>query len=149
MTHTLTIFGEILSHKNEKAAVMARRRKDTAKGKAGTQYAKVVTKSVAKESMNRAAMQIPGELRDLKLQHPDLDVYFVVGRLNVDRDNILSSVLDLLVEYGVLADDNVAQFNGAVTLHPAMLRENGWETTILLKEGNYIVNSPAKGSDES
>lgn len=137
MQYELRIIGEILSHKNQKAAVMARRRHDTAKGKAGTPYAKVVTKSVAKESMNRAAMQIPGELRDLKLEHPDLDVQFVVGRENVDRDNILSSILDLMVHYGVLSSDSVAKCNGTIVLHPAIVRKNEWEITINLKENTH------------
>ena len=132
MKYEITILGELPSHKNEKVATRRKRKKDTAKGVAGTTYMGIRTKSAVKDAMDRAGLQIPGELRDLKLRHPDIEMFCVVGREDVDTDNIFSTVLDILVKYGVLADDNCRHCNGTKTSHPAKIVPNEWETLILL-----------------
>ncbi len=127
--YELEILGELPSHKNEKQGVIRTRTRDTAKGSAGSTYAGVMTKPDVKLILQRAAMQIPGELRDLKLRHPEMVVHFTVAREDVDRDNIFSTVLDMLYDYGVIADDNVRHFNGVVKLMPAIVGEE-WKTWI-------------------
>ena len=133
MTYEIVLLGEVVASKNEKMAVMRKRKSDTAKGVAGSHYAGIALKPAAKESMDRIAMQIPGELRDLKLRHPRIEFNFVVGRINVDRDNIVSTVLDLLVLYGVMENDSVASCNNMIVIHPAHLRPDEWETRIVLE----------------
>lgn len=72
------------------------------------------------EAMDRLGIQIPPDVRDLQLKHPDLDVTFAVTDGKKDRDNSLTTIIDLLVRYGVIAQDNIAQFNGTITVHPAI-----------------------------
>lgn len=73
--------------------------------------------------LDRLAMQIPGQYRDLKLESPIVDFFFCYVKANWDRDNAAQALTDLLVEYGVLANDNIRRFNGTVTIHPAVLSD--------------------------
>lgn len=116
----LEFLGETVSTKNQKMPVLRRT------GKAG-----IAIKPEARLARDRLASQIPGYLRDLNLQHPDVDVYFWVGRKRVDRDNIWSTICDLLVTYGVLSGDSVKHLNGRITLHPAVIGED-WRTLVIL-----------------
>jgi len=68
-------------------------------------------------------IQIPAYLRGLNLEHPDIEVSVYVSNLKQDRDNMLTTILDILVESGVLADDSVAHCNGRITLLPAVKSE--------------------------
>jgi Holliday junction resolvase RusA-like endonuclease len=134
MKYELTLFGELPSHKNEKVATLRKRKKDTKKGVAGSTYMGIRTKSAVKDAMDRAGLQIPGDMRDLKLRHPKIEFYFKVARVNVDRDNIVSTVLDLLVRYGVLENDSISSCNHTITIYPAMLTVDEWETRIVLED---------------
>jgi len=71
------------------------------------------------EQLGRLAVQIPSYARDLKLEHPSIDVYFYFERQNWDRTNAWQTIEDLLVEYGVLANDNIRRANGTIVIHPA------------------------------
>lgn len=51
--------------------------------------------------------------------HPALRVQLCVTWRGADRDNKLSTVLDVLVEAGVLKNDNIANCNGLLELLPA------------------------------
>jgi Holliday junction resolvase RusA-like endonuclease len=57
------------------------------------------------------------------LEHPKLTVQFFVRDQRADRDNKLSTLLDVLQEAGVLVDDNIRRCNGVITLLPAIVRE--------------------------
>lgn len=70
--------------------------------------------------LDRLALQIPGEYRDLKLESPHLEWNFTYARANWDLDNAKTTVLDLLVQYGVLMNDNIKRLNGGETTHPAV-----------------------------
>ncbi len=70
--------------------------------------------------LDRLAMQIPGYVRDLKLESPAIEFHFTYARANSDRDNAVTTCLDLLVSMGVLADDNTKRCNGLITIHPAV-----------------------------
>ena len=117
----LTFLGEVPAHKNEKMPVRRR------SGKLG-----LITKPKASLAMDRLALQIPSCIRDSKMEHPDLDIYFLVGRNTVDRDNCACALIDLCVRYGVISSDNVQHFNGTITLHPAVLGKE-WKTVLKFK----------------
>ena len=55
------------------------------------------------------------------LEHPNLTVRFYVANKRGDRDNKLSCLLDVLQEAGVIRNDNIAHFNGTITLLPAIV----------------------------
>lgn len=73
----------------------------------------------AQPEIDRLADQIPPDMRDLGLLHPDIEIWFGVTHGKGDRDGKEATVLDLLKKYGVIQDDCIAKFNGKVTIHPA------------------------------
>ena len=73
--------------------------------------------------LDRLAMQVPGECRDLRLISPSIDFYQTYTKANSDRDNCAQCILDILVGMGTLVDDNIAQCNGRITIHPAVRGE--------------------------
>lgn len=74
------------------------------------------------EALRRAIdsliMQVPPSAR-LRLEHPDIEIEFGFERMNQDRDNALTTILDVLVEAGVLLDDRTSVCNGLITILPA------------------------------
>lgn len=64
-------------------------------------------------------LQIPAEARGLELVHPDVTIQFTVPDRGRDRDNMVTSLLDVLVLAGVLKNDNIASFNGRLVIEPA------------------------------
>lgn len=77
------------------------------------------------DQLDHLAMQIPGYIRDLRLESPDLEFWFWSPRANFDRDGAITTALDLLSgsPYYVLVDDNVAHCNGTITIHPCEYAE--------------------------
>ena len=75
------------------------------------------------EAIDRLALQIPAEVRDLHLDSPDITFHFTFRKFNADRDNKVTCLLDVLVAYGVLADDNTLRCNGRITIEPAVRGE--------------------------
>jgi len=73
--------------------------------------------------LDRLAMQIPGEYRDLRMESPDLHFYFTYQKANWDTDNAMTCLIDLLVEYGVLVNDNIRRLNGLKVIHQAVKGE--------------------------
>jgi hypothetical protein len=82
--------------------------------------------------LDRLAMQIPGWARDFNLVSPDIQFQFYVRNGRSDRDSAVTTILDLLVEYGVLKNDTIASCNGTMTTHPAILADE-WRTVVTLK----------------
>jgi hypothetical protein len=76
--------------------------------------------SKLQSQLDRLALQIPVECRDLNLESPDLHFYFTYEKANWDTDNAMTSLIDLLVQYGVLANDNIRRLNGMKVIHPAV-----------------------------
>jgi hypothetical protein len=74
--------------------------------------------------LDRLAIQIPAEARDLRLRHPAIDFYFTYTIANFDRDNAVVTLMDILTGYAVLdGSDNIAHCNGTITIHPAVRGE--------------------------
>ncbi len=76
----------------------------------------------------------------MKLLHQDIEVEFSMPEGRSDRDNMLTTLLDVLCKMGVLANDTVAKCNGTIILRPAKYakeyvtrvtirpnKENGWK----------------------
>jgi Holliday junction resolvase RusA-like endonuclease len=75
--------------------------------------------SALKAELDRLEQQVPGDLRDLNLIHPDITVRFKSRSARRDRDGLLASVLDVLVRCKVLADDSIGKCNGRIIIEPA------------------------------
>lgn len=63
------------------------------------------------------------------LEHPRMRVTFYVTNQRSDRDNKLSTLMDILQRAGILKNDNIAHFNGEVTLMPAQISQE--EKTVI------------------
>ena len=90
--------------------------------------------------LDRLAVQIPPEARDLRLKHPAIDFYFTYTVANFDRDNAVVTLMDILTGYAVLdGSDNIAHCNGTITIHPAVRGE---------QDGVRIVLTPSATLDK-
>lgn len=82
--------------------------------------------------LDRLEMQVPGYARDLRLESPELEFQFYYSKANWDLDNGETTILDILVKYGVLANDNIKRLNGKRTTWPAIKAEYpGCDVTII------------------
>jgi hypothetical protein len=88
--------------------------------------------STTRQKLTSLELQVPGDVRDLKLEHPDMEWFFTYTHARIDRDNIKQTILDILVKYGVLAGDNFAHLNGLEITHPAVRGEYESIKVILL-----------------
>lgn len=113
---TLIILGKIPAKKNTKKVIKTRSGKWTA------------TYGSAQQEIDRIELQIPGEVRDLNLVHPEIEFTFSAPLQNWDRDNAVTTLLDVLVKYSVLKNDSVLQCNGKIVIHPCV--RGDWETVI-------------------
>jgi Holliday junction resolvase RusA-like endonuclease len=65
-------------------------------------------------------LQIPDEVRDLKLENPDIVIECHIPKKSwrSDRDNGYTFLQDMLVKAGVLSDDSINHCNGFIILIP-------------------------------
>lgn len=82
---------------------------------------RIVIGSDLKKELENLEMQIPAEVRDLGLIHPDIRVQFNSRSDRRDRDGLLTVILDLMVKCRVIAGDNIRNCNGTITILPAIL----------------------------
>lgn len=82
--------------------------------------------------LDSLAAQIPQAYLGLKLEHPRVSWQFTVPAARQDRDNMKTAVLDILVKAGVLANDNIARYNGLETIHPAIV-DPSQEPSVLVR----------------
>ena len=114
--------GEPLAFKNEKKPGWGRK-------KDGSLKPTIYTDKNAKAILDSFQLQIPGMYRNLKLEHPDIEIEFSMATDKHDRDNVLCLVLDALRKQGVLREDNVRHCNGKITLMPAVV-DGEWITLV-------------------
>jgi hypothetical protein len=120
MTYEIELFGKPIAKKNDKIPF---------RNKAG----KMRFRYGGQAELDSLMVQVPGELRDLKLMHPRIEFFFTVAKRKFDRDNAQTTLLDILVKMGTLAGDSVATCNGSMVIHPAVISDH-WFTRILLTE---------------
>lgn len=75
------------------------------------------------DELDELEKQVPGDVRDLCLEHPDMIFLFSSRSSRRDRDGLLASVLDVLVRCKVIVDDSIAHCNGFMTIVPAILQD--------------------------
>lgn len=68
------------------------------------------------------AQQIPAAYRNLRLEHPVVLWQFTMPVRRQDRDNMKTTILDILKTTGVIQDDNIAHYNGKEVMLPAIIR---------------------------
>lgn len=61
------------------------------------------------------------------IEHPELTVRFYVYDRASDRDNKLTTILDLLQKAGVLVNDNIKRLNSRIIIEPAIVIKRGTE----------------------
>lgn len=91
--------------------------------------------SAEKEAlMGALAWQVRAQWGSRKpLQHPRISFQLQVKHRRKDRDNLVTTILDVLVNTGVLVNDNIAHANGELTILPAIVdpkAEEGCEVTL-------------------
>ena len=59
------------------------------------------------------------------IRHPMMAITFHVRSRGGDRDNKLTTILDVLQQAGVLRNDNIAHCNGSIMLLPAIVVKKG------------------------
>lgn len=83
------------------------------------------------DDLDRLALQIPGDARDARLVNPAIEWSFEIAKVTIDRDNVITTITDLLKSYGVLVEDNCKWNNGRWIVNPAELTGR-WVTTVIL-----------------
>jgi len=73
--------------------------------------------------LQRMEMQVPGSVRDLKLDNPEVEWFITYTNGHVDVDGVMTTVLDILQKYGVIINDNLVHFGGRQTIHEAQRGE--------------------------
>lgn len=68
------------------------------------------------------AQQVPAAYRNLRLEHPVVLWQFTMPVRRQDRDNMKTTILDILKTTGVIQDDNIAHYNGKEVMLPAIIR---------------------------
>lgn len=106
----LTLWGDIPSKKNRYLP----------------RHGRMIKISSVSRIIDELAVQVPGWLRGKKLTHPDVSVTFTVPKSSTrrDRDGMLTTILDVLVDLGVIKDDCIASFNGKLTVYPAIISDH-------------------------
>lgn len=122
MTYELSFDGPVPSKKNAQLQGTAK------SGKKYRYYAKGVQKA-----MSDLEMQVPGELRDLRLEHPKAELFLTAPVDTIDVDGVWTCLVDVLKKQGVITDDNLKHFNGGVYLAPAVISDH-WLTVVKLTE---------------
>lgn len=94
-----------------------------------TTFAKTGVKDAIDYLRSQAVFIWKLKLKRGPVEHPEMTVTFYVKTRAGDRDNKLSTILDVLRDAGVLVNDNIARFNGTLTLLPAVVAKE--ERTVI------------------
>jgi len=87
-----------------------------------------------KAKLDRLIMQVPGDVRGLLLISPGIHFHIVYHTANFDRDSVVTTLLDILVQLQVLKNDNIASCNGLMMVHPAVRGEYDSTKVILIPQ---------------
>jgi hypothetical protein len=112
MTYEITLWQKVSSKKNKYLPMIIG-------GKAS-----LIKDSKLRKELDALASQIPASMRNLNLEHPEIEVMMTVADGRSDRDNVLVTIMDLLVSTGVLRNDSIAASNGKITVYPAILSDH-------------------------
>jgi hypothetical protein len=115
----ITFHGQVISKKNLYMPTIA----------GGTVI--FIKNSALQAKLDTLACQIPGDYRDIKLENPDIRVEMTVAHIRGDQDGAYTTLLDLLVDAGVLYNDNIARCNGRKILEPCVISDH-WKTVVTL-----------------
>jgi len=94
--------------------------------------------SAVKAQIEALTWQAKSQWKRAPAVHPDMDVEFFVKDGRSDRDNKLGCLLDVLQEAGVLKNDNVANFNGTLVVHPAVIGSKEGVIVDILEKQNAL-----------
>lgn len=84
-----------------------------------------------KAAIDCLILQAKHQWRVSPIEHPEVTVTFRVLDRRSDRDGKLATVLDVLQKAGVVANDNIAHFNGWLRIAPAIVgKREGCELQI-------------------
>jgi hypothetical protein len=87
------------------------------------------------EQIDRLAIQVPPDARDLRLISPDITFEFTYVKANWDRDGAVVTWMDILVQMSVIQNDNIASCNGRIVIEPAVRGEyDSVKITLVPKE---------------
>jgi Holliday junction resolvase RusA-like endonuclease len=111
--YEITLFGQVPGKKNRYSPTVNKK----------TGKAMFIKDSKLQKELDDLLVQIPGELRNLRLESPDIEVELTVPNGRADRDNIFTSLLDVLVQARVLRNDSTAASNGRYTIYPATISD--------------------------
>ena len=100
------------------------------RGRGGRTYIDSETKAL----IDALTLQAQNQWRGEPVTHPDMRVRFYTRDRRRDRDNMLTTILDCLREAGVIVNDNIAQFNGTLSLLPAVIDENERVTIVTFRQ---------------
>jgi hypothetical protein len=123
MTYELILHGQLVSKKNLYMPRIV--------GKGSAQKVIFIKNSELQSKLDSLACQIPADMRNLKLESPDIHVEMTVAHQQGDQDGAYTTLLDILVEYGVLYNDNIKRCNGRKILEPCTISDH-WKTVVTL-----------------
>lgn len=113
---TLRLRGELPSKKNDRQI----RRWGPRVGIGNSREKEVLMAALAWQAREQWGQREP-------LEHPKMSFQFTVKHRRKDRDNLLTTVLDVLVTAGVLVSDSISKFNGTLTILPAIINKHAEE----------------------
>lgn len=106
----------------------------------------------ARTMLDRLQTQIQCQWKREPLLHPEMEFYLKVSNERSDRDGIITALLDLMQPQkvdghvtfsGVILNDNVAQSNNLIVIHPADVVSVGYEESlIVLRESTWTSSEP-------
>ena len=106
---TIKLHGSIPSFKNSKLIV-----------RHGTRSA-LITKPEYRKAMDALVLQARAAYRGEPLENPGMIVQLYAKAARQDPDNMLACIMDVLVEAGILRDDNLKRCNGPKVMPSAIL----------------------------
>jgi hypothetical protein len=83
------------------------------------------------QDIDSLSAQIPAWTKNLRLEHAHISVRLTVGDGRADRDNKVTTLLDILVRAGVLRNDSIARCNGRIFVHEAVISPEEGESTLI------------------